>query len=91
MQHHRGNTRPPETIKLPTTYIADGPNRVWAWDITWLNTYTSGLYFKLYVIVDIYSRKIVEWEVWSEEIGELAAKLVERAMLTHTLNPTLKR
>lgn len=41
--------------------------------ITYLNTYTRGLYLKLYTIIDIYSRKIVGWEVWTEETGELAS------------------
>lgn len=81
MQHHRVHTKPPERIKLPTTFIADGPNQVWTWDITWLNTYTRGIYYKLYTIIDIFSRKIVGWEVWAEENGELASELVERAML----------
>lgn len=40
------------------------------------------MYFKLYTIIDIYSRKIVGWEFWTEETGELAADLVERATLT---------
>ena len=82
MQHHRRHTKPPERVHIPTTHIADGPNQVWTWDITWLNTYTRGIYFKLYTIIDIYSRKIVGWEVWPEETGELAADLVERATLT---------
>ena len=43
-----------------------------------MNTYTRGIYYKLYTILDIYSRKIVGWE---EETGELASELVERAML----------
>lgn len=82
MQHHRVHTKAPERIKLPTTFIADGPNQVWTWDITWLNTYTRGIYYKLYTIIDIFSRKIVGWEVWAEENGELASELVERAMLS---------
>ena len=82
MQHHRMHTKPPERVKLPTTFIADGPNQVWTWDITWLNTYTRGIYYKLYMVIDIYSRKIVAWEVWTEENGELASELVERAMLS---------
>lgn len=81
LQHHRGNTKAPERVKIPTTHIATGPNQVWTWDITWLNTYTRGIYFKLYMIIDIYSRKIVAWEVWTEENGELASELVERALL----------
>lgn len=75
-------TKAPERVKLPTTFIADGPNQVWIWDITWLNTYTRGIYYKLYIVIDIYSRKIVTWEVWTEENGELVSVLVERAMLS---------
>lgn len=80
LQHHRGNTKPPERAKIPTTHIATKPNQVWTWDITWLNTYTRGIYYKLYMIIDIYSRKIVGWEVCPYETGELASELVERAI-----------
>ncbi len=37
------------------------------------------------MIIDIYSRKIVGWEVWSEETGELASQLVERAILSEKI------
>lgn len=37
------------------------------------------------MIIDIYSRKIVAWEVWHEETGELASKLVERAILSEKI------
>lgn len=85
LQHHRGKSRPPEKVNLPTTHIATKPNQVWTWDITWINTYTRGIYFKLYMIIDIYSRKIVAWEVWTEESGELASELVERAILSEKI------
>ncbi|BCZ45813.1 hypothetical protein psyc5s11_18800 [Clostridium gelidum] len=65
----------------PTTFIADGPNQVWTWDITYLNTFTSGIYYKLYMIIDIYSRKFVGFEIWPEESGELAGDLIERAIV----------
>lgn len=70
MQNHRGNSKPPSKSNIPTTFIANAPNQVWTWDITWMNTYTRGIYYKLYTILDIYSRKIVGWEVWKEETGE---------------------
>lgn len=85
MQHHRGRSKPPEKVKIPTTHIATAPNQVWTWDITWLNTYTRGIYFKLYMVIDIYSRKIVAWEVWPEETGELASELIERAVLSEKI------
>ena len=92
MQHHRGRSKAPSRAKLPDTHIANGPNQVWSWDITYLNTSVRGLYYKLYMIVDIFSRKIVSWEVWQEENGEYAAILVERAVIsekTRTAPPIL--
>ena len=80
-QHHRGHAKQPEKVKQPTTHIAKRANEVWSWDITFLPSYTRGIYYKLYLIMDIFSRKIVAWEVWEEEKGELAAILVERAAL----------
>lgn len=85
MQHHRGNAKSPENIKKPTTYISTGPNEVWTWDITFLHSYIRGLYYKLYMIVDIFSRKIVGWEVWPEESGEYASILVERAVISEKI------
>ena len=81
MQKHRGYAKPPERKNYPQTYVAKAPNEVWTWDITWLHTMVAGMYFKLYVIVDIFSRKIVGWEVWPEETGELAAILVEKSIM----------
>lgn len=81
MQRHRGRSKPPEKRKYPQTHVAKAPNEVWTWDITWLPTLVVGMYFKLYMIVDIFSRKIVGWEVWTEETGELASKLVEKSIV----------
>ena len=86
MLKHRGNSKTPVKSKHPTTHIADAPNQVWSWDITYLNTLTRGLYFKLYMIVDIFSRKIVGWEVWHDELGESASELMERAVLSEKIN-----
>lgn len=85
MQRHRGRSKPPEKRKYPQTHVAKAPNEVWTWDITWLPTLIIGMYFKLYMIVDIFSRKIVGWEVWTEECGELAAKLVEKSIVNEKI------
>ncbi len=85
MQRHRGRSKPPEKRKYPQTHIAKGPNQVWTWDITWLPTIIAGMYYKLYMIVDIFSRKIVGWEVWTEETGELASILVEKSIVNEKI------
>ena len=59
---------------------ADAPNQVWCWDITWIPTHIRGKYFYLYLIIDMYSRFIVDWEVHSIEDGTLARSLFMRAI-----------
>jgi transposase InsO family protein len=54
---------------------------VWSWDITYLPGPLRGLFFYLYLIVDLYSRKIVGWEVHEQESAAHAAALVQRAVL----------
>jgi putative transposase len=43
-RHPRGRSRPPVKRAL-TTHVADGPNQLWCWDITWLLTTVKGRYF----------------------------------------------
>jgi transposase InsO family protein len=55
-------------------------NEVWSWDISYLPTTVIGQHYYLYMIEDIYSRKIVGWEVHTSESGEQAAELLERSV-----------
>ena len=77
---HRGNSKSPSRYK-PTTYEATAPNQVWTWDITWLPGMIKGFFFKLYLILDIFSRFIVGWEVWEEETEEYASELIRRTVI----------
>ena len=77
---HRGKTKAPVNNR-PEPLLATGPNQLWSWDITYLPTAVKGLYFYLYLILDIYSRKIVGWEVYTEESAEYAAKTFRKAYL----------
>lgn len=80
-QHHRGRSRKPQCSHPPQSHCATGPNQVWSWDITWLSAPIRGMFFYLYIIMDVYSRKIVGWEVNSMESAELGADLVHKAVL----------
>jgi len=79
--HHQGRSRAPLKVKKPTSYQALGPRQVWTWDVTWLASRVRGRYFYLYLIEDIFSRKIVGYEVHEEENGEQAAVLLHRTVL----------
>lgn len=63
--------------------VADGPDRVWTWDITKLKSQWRGLYFDLYVMLDIFSRKVIRWEVHATETGDLAKTFIENAITSN--------
>lgn len=79
-QHHRGRSKAPARRKPPTSYQTTGPCQVWSWDITWMPGPIAGMFFYLYLIIDIFSRKIVGWEVHDRENAELAATLVQQSI-----------
>ena len=60
---HRSRARAPRAQRPPTTHIATAPGQVWCWDMTYLPATVAGRLFYLYLIVDLYSRKVVGWEV----------------------------
>ncbi|HHN6585555.1 TPA: IS3 family transposase, partial [Escherichia coli] len=79
--HHRGRARRTERVTPPRTYTATGPRQVWAWDISWLPSVVRGCRYYLYLIEDVYSRKITGYEVHETESGEQAAALMQRTVL----------
>ncbi len=80
--HRRGKQRPPHKRARPTAYSATAANQVWSWDITYLHSTVAGSYYRLYWVLDVYSRKIVGWEVHAQESAELASLLVRNACLS---------
>lgn len=73
---HRENTQPRQPRERQE-HEATGPNQVWTWDITYLPTEVRGLFLYLYMIVDIYSRKIVAWQVHDVESADHAGGLIK--------------
>lgn len=82
--NHRGRAKAPVKRKI-VTHEASGPNEVWMWDITYLPGAFKGLHYYLYLILDLYSRKIVGWEIWDVESAENASKLVRKACLNENI------
>lgn len=75
---HRLRSRPPTSRRKPR-HEADGPNQLWSWDITYLRSAVRGRFFYLYLALDVWSRKIVGWEIHGTQSAEHAAVLFERA------------
>jgi putative transposase len=78
---HRGRAKAPKAGRPPTTHIAAAPREVWCWDMTYLPATVIGQWFHLYLILDLYSRKIVGWEVHDSDDSIHAAHLVRRTAL----------
>jgi putative transposase len=78
---HRGRAKAPKAVRPPTTHIATEPRQVWCWDMTYLPAQVMGRWFFLYLILDLYSRKIVGWEVHDVDHADHAAHLVRRTAL----------
>ncbi len=87
MQQHRGRSKRPET-KLPESYLATAPNQVWTWDITWLKGPAQGLYYRVYLIIDLFSRKIVGWDIWESEEAKHAETLIKKAVINEKIQGT---
>ncbi len=83
---HRSNIRPKKHEK-PKELVATGPNKVWTWDITYLRARIRGIYYYLYLIVDIFSRKIVYWEVHDREAEELSSEMIAHACEQEGIEP----
>lgn len=73
---HRRKSKPP-TQRKPMELAATGPNHVYSWDITFLKSSVAGIFFYLYFVMDIYSRKIVGFAVHDEQCSELASQLID--------------
>ena len=69
-QHHRGRAARPGG-QPKASYFATGPraNQVRSWDISYLPGPIKGIYYYLHLILDIFNRDIVGWEIWQRRIG----------------------
>lgn len=86
----RAQKRPVERrhiTRANTVHQATAPNHVWSWDITWLPTLVRGRFLYLYLVMDVWSRRIVGWTVAERESPELAAELVTRICAEAHLDP----
>ena len=73
---YRGAARPSQKRHKPRAYVATKPNQLFSWDITYLPTLIMGCYFYLYLFMDIFSRKIVGWQIYDVESSDLAAEVM---------------
>ena len=73
---HRRAERAPQPRSRPRALVACRPDQIYCWDISYLPTEVRGSYFYLYLFVDLFSRKIVGWQVYDNESAERAGQLL---------------
>ena len=84
---HRQASRPASVINQPKALMADSPNQLYSWDITYLPQAIKGMFFYLYLFMDIFSRKIVGWQVYEQESSEWASEIMQDIVQREAIEP----
>jgi len=82
-ERRRQRTHP---AKKRPELMATKPNQVWSWDITKLAGPERGIYYELFVIIDIYSRYVIAFTVAPAETGELAKAFIDQALTSQNIS-----
>jgi len=83
---HRHSSQP-RHYQRPTRQVATGANQIYSWDITYLPTTIRGVFYYLYMFLDIFSRKIVGWQIYEVESSEHAATILEAICHQEEIEP----
>ena len=86
MMRHRNASRP-RVHQKPAPLRATRPNQLWSWDITYMTSTIRGKYFYLYLFLDVFSRKIVGFNVFDEQSAEHASDVVSKAYMAEGISP----
>lgn len=84
---HRGRAKPPVS-QPPQEHRATGPDQVYSWDITYLKAPVAGMFFYLYLYLDVWSRKIVGFRVADVEDGRIASELLQQVCAAADVHPS---
>jgi putative transposase len=88
----RGETTERRTLRAPNRHVkpsltATAPNQVWTWDITKLRSSMPGVFYFLYVVLDLFSRMVVGWMLAERENAAHAERLFAEAVARHGIAP----
>jgi putative transposase len=73
--------------RIKPELITTAPNRLWSWDITKLPGPAKWTWYNLYLILDVFSRYIIDWVVAATESATIASTLFEEAVARHGVQP----
>jgi putative transposase len=72
---------------LAQEFRADGPNRKWGSDITYVWTREGWLY--LAVVIDLFARRVIAWDVSHRLHADLALSALDKAITMRNVRPGL--
>ena len=87
LRKHRRVVSRTDVTRASAVHRALKPNQVWSWDITWLPTTVRGRYLHLYLVMDVWSRRIVGWRIADADSAEIAADLVTETCRAGHIDP----
>ena len=79
-ERRRQRTHP---AKVKPELVAHAPGQVYSWDITKLRGPHRGVWYDLYVMLDIFSRYVLGWRVEATETAELATEFIDDVIRTY--------
>lgn len=82
---HRGHTKP-RIVERPIAHEAVRPNQIYSWDITYLQSAVRGEFYYLYLFLDLFSRKIVGWNIHLRQESDLSAILLQDICVSEKIN-----
>lgn len=83
-ERRRLATHPP---RVRPELVATGPGQVWSWDITMLKGPVKGVWYRCYVVIDIYSRYVTGWLVAAGEDAVVARDFLADAISRNGIEP----
>lgn len=83
---HRGKSRP-KSNNRPLPLLATAPKQIWSWDISYLQTEVKGIYYYLYLFLDVFSRKIVGFDIYDSESMDHSAEIFHRICYCEKISP----
>lgn len=84
---HRGAENPSKPRGKPRALFATAPDQLYSWDITYLPTRVKGIYYYLYLFMDVFSRKVVGWQIYETESAELASEVMRDICMRGKIAP----
>ena len=84
---HRPRMLRTHVTRATTVHRAQRSNQVWSWDITYLPTVVRGRFLRLYLVMDVWSRRIVGWDIHDDESAERAATLIQHICAEGGIDP----